>query len=113
MNSWSCQKLGSYYFWRIADSVLSKDKSVIFALFNNSEVLTYASNETRLFADNIFKNSGFDDSCTSLPPVPSVTNLKLHNISLIPRLVKNIITNLDSSRESGFNCILVVAVKKC
>ena len=108
MSCWSFQKLGSYYVWQIANSVLIKDKSVIFALFNNSEVLTSGSNKIRLL-----ENSGFDDSCTSLPPVPSITNLKLHNISLTPKLVKKIITNLDSSRKSGFECISVVAVKKC
>ena len=113
MTCWSFQKLGSYYVWQIANSVLIKDKSVIFALFNNFEVLTSGSNKIRLLADNFLKNSGFDDSCTSLPPVPSITNLKLHNISLTPKLVKKITANLDLSRKSGFDCISVVAVKKC
>ena len=44
------QKLGSQDFWRIANSVLNKDKSAIPPLFNGSEVLPSASDEAKLFA---------------------------------------------------------------
>ena len=37
----------------------------------------------------------------SLPVFPSRTNLKLHNISVTPKMVKKVITNLDSSKASG------------
>ena len=42
---------------------------------------------------------------------PSRTNLKLHNISVIPKVVKKVIANLDSSRVSGLDCMPVVALK--
>ena len=55
----------------------------------------------------------FDDSGISLPVFPSRTNLKLHNVSITPKMVKNVITNLDSSKASGPDCIPVVVLKNC
>ena len=46
------QKLGSRDFWRIANSVLNKGKSAIPPLFNGPEVLSSASDQTKLFAEN-------------------------------------------------------------
>ena len=46
-----------------------------------------------------------------MPVFPSRANLKLHNISISPKLVKKVITNLDSSRASGPDCIPVVVVR--
>ena len=43
---------------------------------------------------------------------PSRTNLKLH-ISVAPKVVKKIITNLDLSKASGPDCISVVVLKNC
>ena len=43
-------------------------------------MLSSASDEAKLFVENIFKNSDLDDSGISLPVFPSRTNLKLHNI---------------------------------
>ena len=43
----------------------------------------------------------------------SRTNLKLHNISVIPKMVKKVITNLDSSKMPGPDCILMVVLKHC
>ena len=37
--------------------------------------------------------------------------MKLHNISVTPKLVKNVLINLDSSRVSGSDCIPVVVLK--
>ena len=71
------QKLGSRDFWRIANSVLNKGKSVIPPLFNGLEVLSFASDKAKLFAENFSKNSNLDDSDISLPVFPSKTNLKL------------------------------------
>ena len=107
------QKLGSRDFWRIANSVLSRGKSVIPPLFNRPEVLPSASDKAKLFAKNFSKNSNLDDSGISLPVFPSRTNLKLHNISITPKMVKNVITNLDSSKASGPDCIPVVVLKNC
>ena len=107
------QKLGSCNFWRIANSVLNKGKSAIPPLFNRPEVLSSASDKAKLFAKNFSKNSNLDDSGISLPVFPSRTNLKLHNISITPKMVEKVITSLDSSKLSGPDCIPVVALKNC
>ena len=93
------QKLGSRDFWRIANSVLNKGKSAIPLLSNGPEVLSSASDKAKLFAKNISKNSRI--------------NLKLHNISITPKMVKKVIINLDSSKASGPDCIPVVVLKNC
>ena len=49
----------------------------------------------------------------SLPVFPSRTNLKLHNISATPKMVKKVIMNLDLSKASGPECIPVVVLKNC
>ena len=82
------QKLGSRDFWRIANSVPNKGKSAIPPLFNGPEVLSFASDKAKLFAKNFSKNSDLDDSGISLPFLPSRTNLKLHNISVAPKMIK-------------------------
>ena len=107
------QKLGSRDFWRIANSVLNKGKSTIPPLFNGAEVLSSASDKAKLFAKNFSKNSNLDDCGISLPVLPSRTNLKLHNISITPKMVKKVIPNLDSSKASGPDCIPVVVLKNC
>ena len=106
------QKLDSRDFWRIANSVLNKGKSAIPPLFNGPEVLSSASDKAKLFAKNVSKNSNLD-SGISLPVFPSRTNLKLHNISITPKMVKKVITNLHSSKVSGPHCIPVVVLKNC
>ena len=45
------------------------------------------------------------------PIFPSQTNLKLHNISVTPKVVKKVIMNLDSSQTFGHDCIPVVNLK--
>ena len=89
------QKLGSRDFWRIANSVLNKGKSAIPPLFNDPEVLSSASDKVKLFAENFSKNSNLDDSGNSLPVFPSTTDLKLNNISVTPKTVEKVITNLN------------------
>ena len=107
------QKLGSRDFWRIANSVLNKGKSAIPPLLNGPEVLSSASDKAKLFAKKFSKNSNLNDSGISLPIFPSRTNLKLHNISITPKMVKKVIMNLDSSKASGPDCIPVVVLKNC
>ena len=106
-------KVGSRDFWRIANSVLNQGKSAIPPLFNGPEVLSSASDKAKFFAKNFSENSNPDDSGISLPVFPSRTNLKLHNISITPKMVKKVITNLDSSKASGPDCIPVVVLKNC
>ena len=107
------QKLGSRDFWRIANSVLNNGKSTIPPLFNGPEVLSSASDKAKLFAENFSKNSNLDDSGISLPVFPSRINLKLHNISVTPTMVKKVIMNLDLSQASGPDCIPGVVLKNC
>ena len=47
----------------------------------------------------------------SLPVFPSGTNLKPHNISVIPKMVKKFITNLDPSKASDPDCIPAMVLK--
>ena len=89
------QKLGFCDFWQIADSVLNKGQSTIPPLFNGPEVLSSASDNAKLFAENFSKKSNFDDSGIFLPVFPSRTKLKLHNISVTHEIVKKVIMNLN------------------
>ena len=108
------QKLGSWDFWRIANSVLDdKGESAVPPVFNGLAVLSSASDKAKLFAENFSKNSNLDDSGISLPVFPFRTNLKLHNISVTPKMVKKVITNLDFSKASDPHCIPVVVLKNC
>ena len=45
--------------------------------------------------------------------IMSRTNLKLHNISVTPTMVKKVIKNLDSSKSSGPDYLTVVVLKSC
>ena len=76
-------------------------------------MLSSASDKAKLFAKNISKNSNPDDSSISLPVFPSRTNLKLHNISVIPKMAKKVTMNLDSSKVSHPDSIPVVVLKNC
>ena len=49
------QKLGSWDFWQIANSVLNKGKSAIPPLFNSLEVLPSAYNKAKLFAGTFLR----------------------------------------------------------
>ena len=109
----TCQKLGSHDFGRIADNVLNKRKSAIPPLFNDPVVLFSASDKAKLFAENFSMNSNLDDSGISLPVFPSRTNLKLHNISVTPKMVRKVVMNLDLSKASGPDCIPVVVLQNC
>ena len=87
--------------------------SMLYVLFNGPEVLSSASDKAKLFAKNFSKNSNLDDLGISLPVFSSRTNLKLYNISVTPKTVKQVITNLDSSKVFGPDCIPVVILKNC
>ena len=72
-----------------------------------------ASDKAKLFPKNFSKNSNLDDLGISLPVFPARTNLKLHNISRTPKIVKKVIMNLDSLKASAPDCIQVVVLKNC
>ena len=57
-------------------------------------------------------SSSLEDPGIPLPAFPFRTNLKMHNISVTPKIVKKVITNLDSSKASG-SYIPVVVLKNC
>ena len=76
-------------------------------------MLPSASDKAKLFAESFSKNSNLDDSGISLPGFPSITNLKLHDISVTPKMVKKVIMNLDLSKISCPDCIPVVVLKNC
>ena len=107
------QKLGSRDIWQIANCVLNKGKSAIPPLFNGLEVLSSACDKAKLFAENFSKNSSLNDSGISLPHFSSRTNLKLHNISVSPKMVKKFKMNLDLSKASGPGFIPVVVFMNC
>ena len=100
-DSIASQKLDCQDFRGIANSVLNKCKSAILPLFNGPELLSSASDKVKFFVKNLSKNSNLDDSGISLPVFPSRTNLKLHNISMTLKMVKKVLTNLDSSEASA------------
>ena len=58
-----------------------------------------------MFAKNFSKNSNLDDSGISLSVFLSRTNLKLHNNSITPKMVKKFIMKLYLSKASGPDCI--------
>ena len=72
-------------------------------------MLSSASDKAKLFAKNFSKNSNL----MTLPICPSRTALKLHVISVTRKIVKKVITNLDSSKATGPDCIPVVVLKNC
>ena len=76
-------------------------------------MLSSASGKVKLFAENFSKNSNLNDSGISLPVFPSRTNLKIRNISVMPKMVKKVIVNFDFSKASSPDCIPVLVLKNC
>ena len=76
-------------------------------------MLSSASDKAKWFLKNFSRNSNIDDLGISLSVFFSRTNLRLHNISVTPKLVKKVITNLDSSKASGPDYIPVAVLKNC
>ena len=100
-------KLGSQDFWQISNSVLKKVKSAIPSLLSGPEVLSFASDKTKLSAKNFSTNSNLEGSGISLPVFASRTNLKL------PKIVKKVITKFHSSEVSHSDCTPVLVLKNC
>ena len=90
-------------FGELLKEFLAKVNLPLTSLFNGAEVF---SSESKVF-------SNLNDTGMSLPAFPSRTNVKLHNIPRIARLIKKVITNLNSSKASGLDCIPVVVLKNC
>ena len=81
--------------------------SAIPPLFNGLEVLSSASDKTKLFAENF----SLDNSGIYLPAFSPRTNVKLHNISVTLKMIKKVIMNLDLSKASGPDCIPAVDLR--
>ena len=66
-------------------------------------MLSSAYDKAKLFAENFSLNSNLDDSIVSLClfSLLEVYNLKLHNISVTPKMVRKVIMNLDLSKALG------------
>ena len=106
-----CRNLALGTFGKFLIVVLNKGKSAIPPLFNGQEMLSSASVKAKLFAENFSKNSNLYDADISLPVFPSRTNLKVHNISITPKMFKKVIMNLDLSKASDPDCIPVVVLR--
>ena len=91
----------------------TKINSAIPPLFNSLDVLSSVSDKAKLFAENFYRNSNLDNLGISLPVFPPGTTLKLHNVFVTPNMVKKAIMNLDLSKASGPDCILVMVLKNC
>ena len=107
------KKLDSRDFWRIPNSVLNKGKSAIPPLFNGQKVLSSACDKANIFVENFSNNSNLVDSGIPLSVFPSRTTLKPDDISLTPKMVKNVIMNLDLSKAPSPDCIPVVVLNNC
>ena len=69
-------------------------------------MLSSATDKAKLFAESFSLNFELDDSGVSLPVFPSRTNLKLYNIFVTPKMVRQVVMNPDLSKASGPDCIL-------
>ena len=76
-------------------------------------MLPSASDRAKLFAETFLGNCNLDDSGISFPVFPSITILKLHDISFPPKMVKKVKMNLDMSKAPGPDFIPVVVLKNC
>ena len=94
-DSTTSQKFGSQNFWQMANSALKEAKSAIALIFNGLEVLPSVPNKSKLFAEDFSNNFNLNDSGISVPVLPSRTNLKLHNVSVTTKMLKNVIMNLE------------------
>ena len=47
------------------------------------------------------------------PSLRYLVNLKLHYISVTPKMVKKVITNINSSKVFGPDCISVLVLQNC
>ena len=73
--------------------------------------MSSASDKAKLFPEDFSMNSNLDDSGISLLFFPSRTNLKLHNISVTPKMIRKVVMSFDFSKASGPDCIPVVFLK--
>ena len=107
------QRLGSRDFWRIANSVLNRNKPSIPPLFHGPEVLTSPLDKANLFADNFVRNSTVSDEGHPLPAFPPRTDNEVSDPLITPKKVARIIHTLDASKATGPDRIPVIVLKMC
>ena len=97
--------------------VTSGELLIVFSINVNLLYLLYSTGWKccllHLIKQNCLLKTNLDDSGITLPVFPSRTNLKLHNISVTPKMVRKVVMNLDLSKASGPDCIPVVVLKNC
>ena len=76
-------------------------------------MLSSTSPKAKLFGEIFPNNLNFHNSDISLPAFLFKTKLKLHNIPMAPRVIQKVITNLDTSKICGPDCIPEVVLKNC
>ena len=91
--------------------VLSTEVNLLYLLYSAASRCCLPHLIKQNLAKNVFRKSNLDDSGISLPDFPSRTNPKLHNISVNPKVVLKVITNLHLAKASGPDCIRVVVLK--
>ena len=76
-------------------TVFSTNVNLLYLLYSMDQ-MCLTGVLANLFAKSYSKNSNLDESGIALPVFPSRTNLKLHNIFVTPKMVKKVITDLNS-----------------
>ena len=76
-------------------------------------MLSSASDKAKLLAETFLRTLILMTQVSLYLFFPSRTNLKLHNISVTPKMVKKVIMNLKMSKASGPDCVLGVVLKLC
>ena len=85
--------------------IMFSTKVNLLYFFYSTKVLSSASDKAKFFTKNFSNYFHRVDSDIPLTVFSSRTNLKLHNISVTPKMVKKVTMNLDSSKSSGPDCI--------
>ena len=66
-------------------------------------MLPSASDKAEFFVKNFSKKSTLDDSDISLLAFPSRTNLKLHNFSVTPEMIKKVIKCIKCTKYKMYS----------
>lgn len=76
-------------------------------------MLSSVSDKEKLFTETFSENSNLEDSGFFLSAFPSRTNLKLHFTNATPELIRKLVTEIDSLKVSGGDCLPVETLKNC
>ena len=89
------QKHGSRDFWWIATKVHKKGKPALPPVLSCCQLLSSAPNKAKLFAEIFSENFHLDYLSIPLTAFPCRTYLKLSKITGTPKMVKNVMTDVD------------------